>query len=235
MKHIKKGHEPTELTTFKILNPNANYSDLGKIEGESLRNALVNEQKGICAFCIGRIENVWKSGIVSKDLGEDDGPNVKVGHWIPQKEPNGLGKNLTLDYTNMLGVCKGGGRKEKFQHCDKKQGNTALTINPLDPSVENGFSYARDGAIYHFDCENDIEKTLNLNVEKLKVAREIAIDEVCFQMKSEKEQNHLSNEEIYQKVKSFWESPDEKNTYREYCQAALYFIENYWEQALAEI
>jgi uncharacterized protein (TIGR02646 family) len=231
MKHIKKGQEPTALTTFKLQNPIAKYSDLGKIEGESLRNALINEQKGICAFCMGRIENVWKSGFNHRELGDDDGYNVKVGHWMPQT----VDSDSTLDYTNMLGVCKGGGRKEKFQHCDKKQGNTALSINPLDPSVENGFSYARDGAIYHFDCENDIEKTLNLNVEKLKVAREIAIDEVCFQMKSEKEQNELSNEEIYQKVKSFWESPDEKNTYREYCQAALYFIENYWEQALAEI
>jgi uncharacterized protein (TIGR02646 family) len=231
MKHIKKGQEPTELTSFKLRNPNAKYSDLGKTEGESLRNALVNEQKGICAFCMGRIENVWKSGFNHRELGDDDGYNVKVGHWMPQS----VDSDFTLDYTNMLGVCKGGGRKKKFQHCDKKQGNTAITINPLDPAVENGFSYARDGAIYHFDCEDDIEKTLNLNVEKLKVAREIAIDEVCSQMKSEKEQNHLSDEEIYQKVKSFWESPDEKNTYREYCQAALYFIENYWEQALAEI
>jgi uncharacterized protein (TIGR02646 family) len=231
MKHIKKGQEPTELTTFKSQNPTAKYKDLFGTELGSLRNALVNEQKGICAFCMGRIENIWKSGFNHRELGDDDGYKVKVGHWMPQT----VDSDSTLDYKNMLGVCKGGGRKEKFQHCDKKQGNTALTINPLEPSVENGFSYARDGAIYHLDCENDIEKTLNLNVEKLKVAREIAIDDVYFQMKSEKEQNHLSDEEIYQKVKSFWESPDEKNTYREYCQAALYFIENYWEQALAEI
>jgi hypothetical protein len=63
MKHIKKGHEPTALSSFKLQNPNAKYSDLGKIEGESLRNTLVNEQKGICAFCMGRIENVWKRAL----------------------------------------------------------------------------------------------------------------------------------------------------------------------------
>jgi uncharacterized protein (TIGR02646 family) len=181
MKNIKKGEEPTELKEYKATAFQPTYNGLGNKERNAIRVALIKEQKSICAFCMGRIENRYTLGIKHKSEGEDDGYNIKIAHWMPQNPIVGLENNLTLDYNNMLGVCKGGGRKEAYQHCDKKQGNKSLKINPTKDDCETLFCYGIDGEIFvavdDDEIEKGINKTLNLNVEKLLTKRREVIDE----------------------------------------------------------
>ena len=94
----KKTNLPLILT--KASKNHINYDDLEKTD---IQESLLEEQGALCAYCMCRID---------KD-------NMKIEHWNPQS----IAPNLSLDYQNMLGVCKGGeGNSKKFQHCDTKKG-----------------------------------------------------------------------------------------------------------------
>lgn len=228
MKNIKKGIEPKELTDFKTSRDFPNYSDLGQVERDAIREALISEQKGLCAFCMGRIENKYQLGRKHPAEGEDDGYNIKIAHWLPQSEDS----SKSLDYNNMLGACKGGGRKIKYQHCDKKQADKSLIINPIEHDCEKLISYGLGGEIIceHFD--KDINDTLNLNVEKLQIFRQLVMEQAKEQLLILKTNKTISHLDIVNEVKDFWQQPDENNLLREYCQAAIYYLDNYGEMVL---
>jgi hypothetical protein len=38
--------------------------------------------------------------------------------------------------------------------------------------------------------------------------------------------------QIMNEVKTFWQDPDEQGNYREYCQAVVYYLDNYGEMIL---
>lgn len=115
-----------------------------------IREALVLEQNGLCAYCMGKIVATSSE--------------MKIEHFKSQSNY----PQFQLDYDNMLGCCLGNeGKPEKQQFCDTFKGNKELSLNP---SVKTDFEKMK---IIYFDngkisSENEIfreeiENVLNLN------------------------------------------------------------------------
>lgn len=167
MVRIKKQWEPKELTEFKK-NGIESYEDLdnasGAIVKEKLQHFLCSEQFGLCAYCMSRITP----------------ETMKIEHFIPRSDKTN-GKQMSLDYSNMLAVCDGG-VKFNEEHklsgienlsCDASKGNKLLSLNP---SVESDYNqmkirYSSDGKIHsdslNSNFKDEIESVLNLNVLRL--------------------------------------------------------------------
>lgn len=156
MRRVVKGTEPASLTTHRSA-PHCDYDNYGDKDG--LRAALVAEQRGLCCYCMGRIENERSS--------------MKIEHWhcrsgYPDEE---------LDYRNLLASCPGGeGLPRRLQYCDTRKADDDLRWNPADPHryVEDRISYEPDGTIVSDDClfNTQLNEVLNLNLEWMKINRE---------------------------------------------------------------
>lgn len=147
MRNIRKNHEPRCLTQYRC-QANADYNNFnGK---QDLRDSLISEQGGICAYCMQRIQST--------------AGGMKIEHW--QCRDNYSSKQL--DYGNLLGVCLGGkGQKKDGQHCDTSKENKDLCRNPANPAhnVEAVIRYLGDGRIKAEDeiFDREINEVLNLN------------------------------------------------------------------------
>ncbi len=118
---------------------------------DELRQALVDEQKGLCCYCMARIE---------------PGRNtMKVEHWQCQAHHDAE----QLNYRNLLGACLGGhGQAGEKQHCDTKKGDLGLRWNPANPAhrIESRIRYELDGSIRSDDSifNEQLDSVLNLNL-----------------------------------------------------------------------
>ena len=99
-------------------------------EKDTLRKALVSEQRGLCCYCMGRIRS----------------DSMKVEHWRCQSRFCGE----QLDYRNLLGACQGGeGQPRSRQHCDTRKGDSDSSLESLRPeSPDRGADLLRDGWCY---------------------------------------------------------------------------------------
>jgi uncharacterized protein (TIGR02646 family) len=220
MKYIRKGNEPKALIELRA-NPETSEYQAG-IPG--LKDALLQEQGHICAYCMGRISTDW-----NKSLSK---PKVEVEHYDPQHEKEAADKNkgVVLSYQNLVGVCNG--KTGKFTHCDKSKGNVPLQkLNPLDEKVESLLAYTDGGEIYPLiDKDIEVEKDINLlglNLDTLKNNRAAVIEEALKRLKDKKPQTDWSKADLEKEI-SYWKSKDRKGRFRVYCQAAVHF----WEKRL---
>jgi uncharacterized protein (TIGR02646 family) len=161
MVHIKKGTEPRVLTKFRESTPDASYDGLPSDVKDEIRNALLNEQGAICAYCMTSINF----------------DTVKIEHFIAQEAD----KTKDLAYSNMLGVCPGGKNPNektarKSLTCDAHRENAPLTINPLNKAIIDTLYYI-DGCIESSDSKlnREIDEILNLNVSFLVNNRKSAL------------------------------------------------------------
>ena len=170
---IKKFAAPIELNELKQQAEAANLSDsegydtLRNPLKNEVRNLLMQEQGHLCAYCMRRIPDER----ISKD-----NPNIKdtyIEHWQARSFQHNPSDNKGLDYNNMLVVCSGnetvtmssGKRKRRYLTCDRRRGDRALKINPLDEDTLNTIYYESDGTVRSTDkdIEADISDKLNLN------------------------------------------------------------------------
>ena len=162
MRAIVKKREPTSLTRHRL----TQYSDYDNYpDKDTLRDALVSEQRGLCCYCMGRIYN--------------DSTKMKIEHWQCQNRYS----CEQLNYRNLLAACLGGeGKPRDHQHCDTRKGDDDLKWNPADPShsVETRIRYEPDGAIRSDDSrfEDELTQVLNLNHPMLKNIRQGVLDAV---------------------------------------------------------
>jgi uncharacterized protein (TIGR02646 family) len=162
MRLIRKGPEPPLLLAFRKT-PGARYEALPSDAKQELRGALVREQHGLCCFCMQRIEPE-----VSPEL------RVKIAHWMPQA----VDPSRDLAWHNLLAACPGNeGAPWDRQHCDTRQGNDALAINPRESAHVASLSYTVAGAVRsdRGDLQDDLDKQLNLNDEALCARRREAV------------------------------------------------------------
>lgn len=141
--------------------PHADYSNYQ--DKDTLRQSLVEEQRGLCCYCQSRIR--------------PDATSMKIEHWQCQKHY----AERQLDYGNLLGACLGGkGRPGHEQHCDTRKGNAELCVclvdlaHPVERKVKflgNGEIVSDDGAINA--ALNDV---LNLNWSRLVQNRRAVLD-----------------------------------------------------------
>ncbi len=162
MRGITKGPEPPSLTAHH----ERSHSDFANYQQkDELRNALVEEQRGLCCYCMDGIKA--------------DGRDMKIEHWrcrarYPDRE---------LDYRNLLGACRGNeGQPARFQHCDTRKADSDLEWNPADPAhcIESRIRYGARGEIRSSDptFDGQLDEVLNLNLPVLKNNRKLVIKEV---------------------------------------------------------
>ena len=117
MRHIAKGKAPSTLVaTAKASTTNLKSVASARVAYEQLdkgevRTRLSEDQGGLCAFCMGRIDPG------KRDEGR---PTIRIAHWKPvDADPS-----LALDWKNLLGSCS------SPLSCDVAQGSAELTTNP---------------------------------------------------------------------------------------------------------
>lgn len=150
MIHIQKTGVPDFLITFTEKNPAANYdSESFKPLYQRLRAHLVNEQKGLCAYCCARIT-------------VDNSHNE---HIEPRHKKDGSYSVRSLDYGNIVASCNSDTTcgKHKENDYDEKR-----FVSPLQADCESGFSYDPDGYMHGDEYTISL---LNLNSYGLQKAR----------------------------------------------------------------
>jgi uncharacterized protein (TIGR02646 family) len=170
VKAISKGPEPRSLVEHRA----NTYSDYGNYaDKDGLRAALVRDQRGLCCYCMSRVEAT--------------GTAMKVEHWRCQSRNAGL----ELVYSNLLAACLGGhSQPEDKQHCDTRKGEQDLKFNPADPAhrIEQRIRFGMDGTIASSDDEFDtqLNDVLNLNLPLLKNRRENVLTAILDWWRSER-------------------------------------------------
>ena len=191
MKNVLKSPEPEELKNYKkrFSSQFKRWNDLKKNREtlNAIRDTLVSDQKGICAYC-------------EMSLHEN---NRSVEHFIPCREST-KENNHDLDWQNMLAIClpPGGMKDDDLENpqllkdlpcCGQKKGGFIPDIrllNPLNLPTLRLFKFSsKDGEIRpdEIACLKagiPIENvqftidTLELNVQRLKDQRLAVIDEI---------------------------------------------------------
>ena len=130
-----------------------------KLNKARVREALIAEQKGICAYCMCRIVN--------------DGRSTTIEHLVPLSKS----KAGAMRYANWLAVCNGGRNaplsdgERRVICCDAKKSNTSVTLTPLDRDRMANIAYYDDGSVYYRDRTDpkyaeifrDLNETYGLN------------------------------------------------------------------------
>lgn len=206
MKRIIKNKEPKSLLEHRQ-QPFSDYDNYA--HKDELRASLLSEQGNICCYCMQRIR--------------DD--KMKIEHWRSQDEY----PELQLNYQNLLGACEGNqGSPKHLQHCDTKKGNIEITINPTDnhKKCEEIIKYHPSGEIYSDDetINNDLNKTLNLNMQTLVNNRKIVLDEIIRLLTSERPTGDWTAELLNRKIQ-YLSNKQKGDKYQPYCQIAIYYLQ----------
>jgi uncharacterized protein (TIGR02646 family) len=204
MRTIQKRREPDSLTEYRRT-PRADYENYR--DKETLRVHLVQEQRGLCCYCLAPIR---------AELG-----GMKIEHWHCQANY----AHEQLDYSNLLGACMGNdGRRVSDQHCDTRKGRRDLSRNPADPMhhVDDLVRFQGDGRILSnspaFDAE--INEVLNLNLPFLRNSRKAVLS--AFQRGFAK-RGHVSRA-VLQEWLLDWNGESGPGTLRPFCQVVVYWI-----------
>lgn len=119
-----------------------------------IKEQLLQEQHGLCAYCMRRIQNDHHMGIE---------------HLVSIQQAG----EEALTYANMLGCCDGGRSNgvspvnERVLCCDAAKGDQLLCISPFNKTQMAKIRYNRNGKIYTSPrddaMEHDINDVLKLN------------------------------------------------------------------------
>lgn len=183
MIHIVKKHEPKELKEYRESESSTGvrptYDSISSDLHEYVLSKLVEEQGGLCAYCMCRIpESDKKTGSTLK---------CTIEHIEPQSLTRGT-ENLKkeLEYSNFLAVCSGNENRGALC-CDKSRGNKKLFLTPLNPECNHLIQYSLSGKIQaaetipdkedRKELDYELNDILNLNDGKdLKAKRKSALD-----------------------------------------------------------
>jgi uncharacterized protein (TIGR02646 family) len=204
MRNIHKNPEPTSLTQHRC-NTNTDYDNYAN--KDDLRESLVNEQRGICCYCMQRIYPNLESMKIEHN--QSQSPNK-----FPQKQ---------LDYGNLLGACLGGtGKPKRDQHCDTRKGDDDISFNPADPDrdVERIFKFPGSGRIEANDpqLQSEIDDVLNLNHSRLVNNRKAVIDSFTQVLRREN-----ARDVDFPKYLADWEGKD-GGQLEPFCQVVVYYL-----------
>ncbi|MET3578924.1 uncharacterized protein (TIGR02646 family) [Mesorhizobium robiniae] len=186
---VVKAAEPQSLTQHRA-QAHSDYNNYQ--QKDELRAALVNEQKGLCCYCTGRIRA--------------DVARMKIEHWqcqttYPQHQ---------LAYGNLLGACLGGeGQSPANQHCDTRKANNDLKWNPANiaHAIEGRLRYLADGTVESIDAEFNVQLNdiLGLNLAFLKNSRKAVIDSVLVWWRSTPNARQKVQSQIDRRIGQFGE------------------------------
>ncbi|WP_321473798.1 retron system putative HNH endonuclease [uncultured Paludibaculum sp.] len=203
MRQIRKGQPPPSLIRHQAARF-ATYDNYP--EKDDLRASLVQEQRGLCCFCLTRIE--------------PNGQSMKIAHWRPQT----VQPQDQLSYHNLLGACRGGeGHPHDDQHCDTRQGNRELSRNPAEPNhhIEDLLSYRGDGTIWSTDAQFgfEIAELLNLNSKWLQNQRKAVLSGFFLELGK----RSLSRTRL-EDLLSRWHGDETVGPLPEYCMVVAFWL-----------
>lgn len=122
---------------------NAFNSDFPKNE---VKEILLHEQHGICAYCMRRIRMDNHS---------------RVEHLVPLSKD----KDKAIDYNNMLGVCDGGekiaGEQGHILCCDAHKKEKEINLSPLNKAQMDKIAYDKEGKIFTEPRDEVMERDIN--------------------------------------------------------------------------
>jgi uncharacterized protein (TIGR02646 family) len=209
MRGIVKGAEPASLTAHRKTQQAGygNYADK-----QTLREHLLNEQRGLCCYCMGRIHA--------------QPTKMKIEHWQCQdRYPH---EQLRY-HNNLLAACCGGeGRPEDKQHCDTKKKNIDLMFNPAEKNhhIETRVRYEINGRIGSGDVDFDrqLNEVLNLNLQILANNRKGVIDGLADWLNMYRAKNHQGpDNRTLQKKRDQWLSAN--GLLQPYARVAIYWLD----------
>lgn len=168
MRYVVKNQEPESFAAWKKLankDWKPSYQDLMNPEKKELHGSLVAEQGGTCCYC-GR---------------EIDLADSHVEHFVPQASA----PDQALDYENLHASCIRERSPNLPLHCGhakEEELDQALCISPLDPTCEQRFKYALDGAVLAADPADEsaayMIKLLQLGIPSLRNRRQAVLEGV---------------------------------------------------------
>lgn len=213
-KEIKK--EPTALRAHRKT-AGSSYQSI-----KGLKEALLEEQGFLCAYCMRLIQP------------EQDKSGVE--HILPRASY----PEHQLDYPNLVAVCSGTyGEKA---HCDKTEayslngqhykgkidGKITLTkLYPTNVDVERFITYDSNGSIKPIQNDRFIEEDLlklNLNDEKYKTYRKIVMDAVQRALIKAKPTKIWTLKDFEQQIE-IWETQKD-GKYKEFFPVAVWYLKN---------
>jgi len=204
MRTILKRAEPNSLTEHRLA-PGANYDNYR--DKDTLRTCLVQEQRGLCCYCLARIRA--------------DRATMKIEHWHCQTNY----ADEQLDYSNLLGACGGNdGTRGSDHHCDTRKGDRDLSRNPANPMhhVEDLTRFQGDGRIVSTDPVFDVElnEVLKLNLRFLVNSRKAVLS--AFQ-KGLVKRGDLPRA-VLEKWLRDWNGESDRGELRPFCQVVVYWL-----------
>ncbi len=192
------------------------------LDKSEIKKLLIDEQHGICAYCMSRINE----------------RNIVIDHWMPLSS----GKKYVLDYNNFAGCCCGGRNKDRRKElcCEAAKDNEPITINPWDKDMMDNIKYTTDGKIVYtgenIKIKNDINYVLKLNGEldskgkmrhdtptKLVENRKQQYKNFCNLMHQMNENNY-SQKRIVSELKRHIRKLETQDEYKEYVGVMIYFM-----------
>ena len=125
MRRISKtpGVEPELLTKWKQRNPQGIYKDLSEVDRQVIREACVEEQYYLCAYCCQAI-----SGKNRDTMNE----HVEARRIAPHR---------SLDFTNIVASCT------NPNQCDAAHGSQPLPLTPFMPECETDLVFKLSGRV----------------------------------------------------------------------------------------
>lgn len=121
MRKIIKGDEPPALTQWKRAHPRGRYSDLSAEERTCIRQACIEEQHGLCAYCC-------------HEITPDSAHNEHV-------EARDIASNRSLDFSNIVASCN------RSKQCGKAHGHQVLPLTSLMHECETELKFYLSGRV----------------------------------------------------------------------------------------
>lgn len=193
---IVKGPEPAGLKAKRDkaiadgVSEDQAYKRLKNPLKSQVRQSLVDDQGGLCAYCM--------CAIPRSDVDDTIEPII-IEHYIPRNPADGRSVGQALDYNNLLAVCHGNKgpsktRKQEDLTCDAHRGNTEFKkVNPCDETTLETIYYDVNGNIFAGDADvnSDLIDVLNLNCPTSPIVgeRKSALDTIIADIGKEDPEN----------------------------------------------
>lgn len=205
MKKIVKGNEPRSLTQHRN-SEHSNYNNYA--EKDDLRNSLVRDQRGICCYCMGRIEATEAK--------------MKIEHFLSQS----LHPDKELEYNNLFGACLGNMKANADEHCDTFKKNKEFHFHMCSSGIiHSDIEYKNDGEIFSNNgiLNSELNDVLNLNYSELKKARKSTLNGfIDFYLKGIR--GKLNKEKLV-RYRDKWAGDSHVDQLQPYCMIVVYYLE----------
>ena len=205
---ITKGREPAEWTEERNT-PGITFETAHK---DALRLALLEEQGGLCGYCMRRI---------SFAVGTQ--PDTRIEHLKPRTLSLAEGKpEETLAYRNMILCCDGDCDGSGNLHCDASKRDKEIHFTPFDAAAIATISYSsKDGSIKSSNdvYDSDLNHVLNLNHPRLAANRLAVIKGLVREMG----RKTWKKSDIAHKI-SYYSGRTANGLLHEYCGVMVWFL-----------